>query len=325
MRKFFFILGSLAAVAGISALALLENYRGFPGQTYVRFKRGTGTREMAGALEQAGVLRFGWELLAERVLHPGAKLQAGEYRFDRSATAGDVFERIARGDVYYFEFTVPEGSNIFDIANALEQRGIMSAPAFLSAATDPSLIRDIAPSAPTLEGFLFPATYRVNHMTTASELCRQMTDNFRRQWRRVGSGADLQATVTLASLIEKETGVAAERPLVASVFANRLRKGMRLECDPTTIYAALLENRYRRAIYKSDLASQSSYNTYQHEGLPPGPIANPGIQSIEAALDPARTEYLYFVAKPGGGGHNFSRDLAAHNKNTRAYRRKSKS
>ncbi len=326
MKKLSFILGFVLALALLFALVFMENYPGLDGETFVRFVHGTGTREMGRALQQAGVLRFGWELAAERLLHPRAKLQAGEYRFDKPATAGEVFQRIAHGDVYYFEFTVPEGSNIFDIANALEQRGVMTAPAFLSAATDPALIRDIAPSAQTLEGFLFPATYRVNHMTTAAELCRQMTDNFRRQWRKVGhANADVQATVTLASLIEKETGVAAERPLVASVFTNRLRKGMRLECDPTTIYAALLESRYRYAIYKSDLASQSPYNTYQHEGLPPGPIANPGIESLEAALRPADSAYLYFVAKPEGGGHNFSTELAAHNKNTRAYRKKSKS
>ena len=150
-----------------------------------------------------------------------------------------------------------------------------------------------------------------------------MTDTFRRQWRRAGGAkANAQETVTLASLVEKETGVADERPLVAGVFTNRLRIGMRLECDPTTIYAALLENRYRRVIHKSDLASQNPYNTYQHTGLPPGPIANPGLASIEAALHPAETDYLFFVARPGGGGHNFSADLRAHNQATKAYRKK---
>ena len=131
-------------------------------------------------------------------------------------------------------------------------------------------------------------------------------------------------TVTLASMVEKETGVASERPLVAGVFANRLKKGMPLQCDPTTIYAALLENRYRHAIHQSDLASRNPYNTYQHTGLPPGPIANPGADSIRAALDPAQTDYLYFVAKPKGGGHNFSTNLKAHEKSTRAYRKKTR-
>jgi len=326
MKRLSFILGVFLGLAAGVALLFHERYRGFEGETFVRFNRGTGTLEMGRALAQAGVIRFPWELWAERVLDPSAKLQAGEYRFDRAATIAEVFHRIARGDVYYFEFTVPEGSNIFDIASSLEQQGVMPAAGFQEAAADPKLIRDLAPSAPTLEGFLFPATYRVNHMTTAADLCKQMTDNFRRQWRKVSRGsANPQETVTLASLIEKETGVSAERPLVASVFSNRLQKGMRLECDPTTIYAALLENRYRRAIHKSDLASHNPYNTYQHAGLPPGPIANPGIESIEAALHPAETDFLYFVAKPEGGGHNFSRDLASHNRATRAYRKKSRS
>lgn len=318
------ILIALILAATASALWILhESYRGFGNETFVRLDRGTGSRTMAHTLAQAGVIRYEWEFLLQRVLHPSAKLQAGEYRFDRPANIDQVFGRIAHGDVYYFEFTVPEGSNIFDIANALEQRGVMRASEFETAAVDTSLIHDLAPSAPTLEGFLFPATYRINHMTTATELCKEMTDNFRRQWRKIPhEGANVQQTVTLASLIEKETGVASERPLVASVFANRLEKGMRLECDPTTIYAALLENRYRRAIHKSDLASQSPYNTYQHEGLPPGPIANPGAESIEAALHPAATNYLFFVAKAEGGGHNFSADLAAHNKATQAYRKR---
>jgi len=127
--------------------------------------------------------------------------------------------------------------------------------------------------------------------------------------------------LALASLVEKETGVAEERPLVASVFTNRLAKGMRLECDPTTIYAALLDNRYRGKIHKSDLASANPYNTYQNAGLPPGPIANPGAASLEAALAPAETDFLYFVAKPGGGSHQFSATLAEHQKAVQAYRR----
>lgn len=318
------LIAVLLLAASASALWVLhEHYRGFENETYVRFDRGTGSRAMAHELAQAGVIRYEWEFLLLRALHPSAKLQAGEYRFDQPADIDHVFNRIAHGDVYYFEFTVPEGSNIFDIATALEQRGFLSAAEFQNAAADPAPIRDLAPSAPSLEGFLFPATYRINHMTTAAELCKEMTDNFRRHWRAIPhEGADVQATITLASLIEKETGLPGERPLVSSVFTNRLRKGMRLECDPTTIYAALLENRYRKAIHKSDLASQNPYNTYQHGGLPPGPIANPGLQSIEAALHPAETNYFYFVARAEGGGHNFSTDLTAHNKATKAYRKR---
>jgi UPF0755 protein len=303
--------------------SLFEPYRGFHGETFVRFDRGTGTIEMGRTLAQSGVIRYPWQFWIERLTQPAAKLQAGEYRFREAATVGDVFHRIARGDVYFFEFTVPEGSNMFDIARALEAAGAMRADDFLRVASDPAPMRDLAPSANSLEGYLFPSTYRLSHSTTAPELCHLMTEQFRRQWKRLAPGRiNVQETVTLASLVEKETGVPGERPLVAGVFTNRLSKGMRLECDPTTIYAALLENRYRNTIHKSDLASQNPYNTYQHAGLPPGPIANPGADAIQAALRPAETDYFYFVAKPGGGGHQFSTSLAAHAKATQAYRKK---
>jgi UPF0755 protein len=233
-----------------------------------------------------------------------------------------VFDRIARGDIFYFEFTVPEGSNIFDIARALEAQRVMAAEDFLSAATDASSIRDLAPKAKTLEGYLFPSTYRLSHHTTPAQLCKRMTDEFRKEWNRLAAGqtAEVHRTVTLASLIEKETGVAEERPLIAGVFTNRLEKGMRLECDPTTIYAALLDKRYRGAIHRSDLASANPYNTYQNAGLPPGPIANPGAQALTAALHPAETNYLFFVAKPSGDSHHFSASIAEHEKAVEAYR-----
>ena len=314
--------GFAIAAAGVLAFSLMERYRGFRGETFVRFERGTGTLDMGRTLAQAGVIRYPWQFWIERVVQPNAKLQAGEYRFQDPASVSDVFGRIARGDVYFFEFTVPEGSNMFDIAHLLEAAGVMRGDEFLRVAGDPSPVRDLAPSAKNLEGYLFPSTYRLSHSTTAVDLCRQMTEQFRKQWKRLAPGRlNVQETVTLASLVEKETGIASERPLVAGVFTNRLTKGMRLECDPTTIYAALLENRYRNAIHKSDLASQHPYNTYQHAGLPPGPIANPGADAIQAALRPAETDYLYFVAKPGGGGHQFSASLAAHAKATQSYRK----
>jgi UPF0755 protein len=149
-----------------------------------------------------------------------------------------------------------------------------------------------------------------------------MTAQFRKEWKKLNPDgtADVQKTVTMASLIEKETGLATERALVASVFQNRLRIGMALDCDPTVIYAALLEDRYRGAIHRSDLDRKHPYNTYQHAGLPPGPISNPGANSLAAALDPAQSEYLYFVAKPEGGGHVFTSTLAAHGKAVQSYR-----
>ena len=316
------LIALIFALAGLAAALLVTPYQGFKAETYVDIPHGTGTAGIARELAREGVIRYEWEFWVARVLKPSANLQAGEYRFAKPASALDVFNRIARGDIYYFTFTVPEGSNIFDIGGSLEAQGVMSSEDFLKAAEDPVLIRDLAPKARTLEGYLFPSTYRLSHKTTGAQLSKMMTDEFRKEWAKVSAGkdADVRATVTLASLVEKETASADERPLVASVFRNRLAQGMLLQCDPTTIYAALLENRYRGAIHKSDLASANPYNTYENAGLPPGPIANPGAPSLAAALEPADTPFLYFVAKPAGSGHQFSATMAQHEKAVIAYR-----
>jgi UPF0755 protein len=259
------------------------------------------------------------------MLHPATRLQAGEYQFTHSDTTWNVFNRIVRGDVFFYELTVPEGSNIFDIAASLKPFDFLNGADFLRVARDPSLIQDLAPQAPTLEGYLFPSTYRITRVTTVRQLCQMMTDLFRKQWRELpkpGRPLAVNEVVTLASLVEKETAIPDERATVASVYENRLHAGMLLDCDPTTIYAALLEQRYRGAIYRSDLASPNAYNTYQHSGYPPGPIANPGVASLKAALAAATTDYLYFVAKPDGSGrHQFSKTMEEHNRAVAAYRR----
>ena len=316
------LMALICAMAGLAVAMLVTPYQGFKTDTYVEIAHGTGTRGIAQELADDGVIRYSWEFLLVRLVRPSTKLQAGEYRFAKAASVIDVFNRIARGDIYYVEFTVPEGSNIFDIGRSLEAQGVMSAEDFLAAADDPTLIRDLAPKAQTLEGYLFPSTYRLSHATTAAKLTKMMTDEFRKQWAKLSAGkdADVRKAVTLASLVEKETASADERPLIASVFRNRLTQGMRLQCDPTTIYAALLDNRYRGTIHKSDLASANPYNTYENAGLPPGPIANPGVPALAAALEPADTPFLYFVAKPEGGGHQFSATMAQHEKAVVAYR-----
>lgn len=320
-RSILLAVALLAAVVGAAVALLHAPHRGFSGEIFLTFERGAGTRAMANELAGAGVIRWPWEFELMRVLNPSAKLQAGEYRFAAPASVREVFARIARGDVYFVELTVPEGSNMFDIAAQLDSTGLLTGEAFLRAASDPAPIRDLAPSARTQEGYLFPATYRLTHSTTAAALCQMMTSQFRREWRKLNaSSADPRSVVTLASLVEKETGLPAERPIIAGVFSNRLKKMMRLECDPTTIYAALLERRYSGAIHRSDLDSKNPYNTYQNVGLPPGPIANPGREALAAALHPAETEYLYFVAKPDGPGHQFSTTLSAHEKAVRDYR-----
>jgi UPF0755 protein len=324
-RTLILLIALFFCAAGTAALSLHAPYQGFQNDVFLRIDRGTGTVAIGQALADAGVIRYPWQFWLERTLHRDGKIQAGEYRFHEAADVETVFNRLARGDIYFFEFTVKEGQNMFDIAQSLGDAGVMPAADFLHAAAQPAPIRDIDPSAPSLEGYLFPSTYRLTHSTTAADLCREMTNQFRKQWRKLSdNNTDIHRAVTLASMVEKETGVAAERGLVAGVFANRLNRGMKLDCDPTTIYAALLEHRFRNVIHKSDLASQNPYNTYQHAGLPPGPIANPGADALEAALHPADSDYLFFVAKPNGGGHQFSSTLADHDRATQAYRKKSR-
>ncbi len=321
------LLSGIAALLLVASAALLFaslhwKYAGFRDEVFVDIPRGTGAFTLARLLSDAGVVRYPWQFVLARALRPRAVLQAGEYRFRSAASVWEVYGRMARGDVFYYELPVPEGHNIFDIAAALESQGIMPAAGFLRAARDPSLIRDLAPRAPSLEGYLFPDTYRFTRHTTPEQLCRQMTDRFRQVWKTLGGSADAHDTVTLASLVEKETGLAHERPVIASVYLNRIRLEMPLQCDPTAIYAALLENRYRGALFASDLASRNAYNTYQHAGPPPGPIANPGLESLKAVLNPAQTDYIYFVALPdGSGGHHFSKELTAHSRAVLKYRR----
>lgn len=317
------VLVALLAAAGV-AWSLLTPYEGFADSAFVDIEKGTGTRAIASELAHAGAVHFPWQFLVVRFLRPSATLQAGEYRFSQPDSTWHIFDRIVRGDVFYYELTVPEGSNVFDIATEVDRLGFLRSEEFVKVAQNPASIRDLAPAAPTLEGYLFPSTYHVTRRTNVRQLCRMMTDEFRRQWRLLNppEGAEVSRVVTMASMVEKETAVAAERPEVAAVYYNRLNIGMALDCDPTTIYAALLEGRYRGVIHRSDLASANAYNTYAHTGLPPGPIANPGVAALRAALHPATTNYLYFVAKPdGSGGHQFSVDLAAHNRAVEEYRR----
>jgi UPF0755 protein len=312
-------------IAALFSYWYLGPYGNFRTQTFIEIEHGMSSRAIAQTLESHGVVRSRWAFLAVRLLHPRAGLQAGEYRFGAEQTPFQIFDKLHRGEIFYEELTIPEGSNIFDIAGLLKNSDTVSAQAFLSAAADTSSIHDLDPQAPSLEGYLFPSTYRVTHKTTASQLCRIMTEEFRKQWKLLGGdkqGTRIHDIVTLASLVEKEAAASGERPQVASVFFNRLRLSMPLQCDPTTVYAALLENRYRGTIYRSDLTSVSPYNTYTHSGLPPGPIANPGVMSLKAALYPATTNYLYFVARPNGAGSTvFSSSLAEHEKAVLEYRK----
>jgi UPF0755 protein len=300
------------------------------GGVFVDVPHGASRRSAARLLEKNGVIRsaMAFELYARR--HPKRTLQAGEYFFDHAVTGKDVFWTIASGNVYDRPFTVREGETMFDIARELETGKFMAADDFLAAARNPEQIHDLAPQAQTLEGFLFPATYQLPRHPVAADLVAQMTQKFREQWSEIDqakndptgrvAGYPLISIVTLASLVERETPKPEERLLVAGVFENRLKKGMLLQCDPTVIYALEQQGRYNGTLTGKDLHVESPYNTYMHGGLPPGPIGNPGLVALRAALAPADTPFLYFVANTQGG-HFFSSTLAQHNENVNRYRR----
>ena len=308
--------------AGYLAYRLLRPYSSFGEETFVDFPKGTTTVQMAGMLERAGVIEHGWEFLAARALYLRRSLKAGEYQFNRPASVLEVYDRIARGDIFYYALVVPEGQNMFEIAAEAEKLKLFPVADFLRAARDASPVRDLDPSAPSLEGYLFPSSYRLDRHTTPARLCQMMTGRFREVWKELGPAGKVHDVVTLASLVEREARLPVDRPLIASVFLNRLKIGMKLDCDPTTIYAALLDGRYKGTIHQSDLASTNRYNTYRHAGLPPGPIGNPGKDSLLAAIHPAETGYLYFVLRPdGSGAHNFSKSIAEHLVATEQFRR----
>jgi UPF0755 protein len=216
---------------------------------------------------------------------------------------------------------IPEGYTMFDIAQALQDAGLGSSQEFLEVAkSDVELISDVAPEAKTLEGYLFPNTYEFTRTQSMKDIVAVMVKQFRQVAEQIGltttdaQKADLQKTVTMASIIEKETAVPEERAVVASVYYNRLERNIALQADPSVIYAELLDGRYAGALHHSDMQFQSAYNTYTHPGLPPGPIGNPGRSALEAAMHPAQTDYFYFVSD-GNGHHRFSRSLEEHNQN----------
>src|SRR5579884_1705492 len=296
MRKLIaFTLLVLVAVAGWLAWALWLPLSPH-GQTFVLLRPGYSTRHVARELKAAGVIRSADAFVLWHALHRRRSLKAGEYVFEHNASAIDVHRRLARGDIYFHTVVIPEGFNMFEIASAIESAGLGSAQDFLkTATTDTQLISDLAPNATSLEGYLFPNTYEFTRTQTMHDMAAEMVHEFRRVAAEIGLNADFAQTVTLASIIEKETAVPDERPEVSSVYANRLERGVALQADPSVIYAELLQGTYAGALHHQDMSFRSLYNTYRHPGLPPGPIANPGKSALEAAMHPAETNFLYFV------------------------------
>ncbi|HLG13192.1 MAG TPA: endolytic transglycosylase MltG [Blastocatellia bacterium] len=300
------------------------------GSRIITVEPGMSTQAIVDRLSDAGIVRHPIALrIYLRVSGRGGELKAGDYIFPSPISPLEAIERIERGEVHIERITIPEGYSRFEIARTLAvDTGRATADEFLRLMDDPSPVARFAPEARNLEGYLFPDTYNYTMVTTPEELIRGMVSRFEeavtpeRVARAKELGLSLHQVITIASIIEKEARVAEERPLISSVFANRLRLGMPLASDPTFIYAAKLENdydgnpnnpRHRRRL--------SLYNTYIFSGLPPGPIASPGSESIDAALHPADTNYLYFVVSGTGGRHKFSATAAEHEVAVQQYRR----
>ena len=326
---FVIALAVLGAIVARIAIAETRPYKGYAeSEQFVEIPQGAGPASIGKRLVDAGIIRdtlgFRFEIARTRT---GRRLQAGEYRFDRPMTVQEVVEKIAHGDVYLVPITFREGLTIPEMAALFEAKGLGPAAEFTNAASDEQLIRNIDPAARDLEGYLFPDTYATARHTTASELVPRMVAGFEKALtpdiRSAASarGLSVRALVTLASIVEKETGKPEERPLVAAVYSNRLRIGMPLQCDPTVIYALQRADQYHGNLTHENMQIDSPYNTYRYAGLPPGPIASPGRASLEAAAHPADAPYLYFVAR-GDGSHVFAASLEEHNRNVNEYQRR---
>jgi UPF0755 protein len=320
------VAGGAAASVFYMVNRIQQPYKGFPEpERFVEIPSGTGAAEIRRRLVEAGVVSDELSFRAALMWTGQSRaLKAGEYRFDRPMSVVDVVEKLARGDVYGHPITFPEGLTIREMADIVESRGFGKADEFIKAARDGSLVNDLDPAAKDLEGYLFPETYTLPRGTPVATLVSLMVARFRDTYttleaKRSGQ-ADLSTRqiVTLASLVEKETGKAEERPLVAAVYRNRLDKNMAMQADPTVVYALVQAGTYDGNIRKRDLSFDSPYNTYKYAGLPPGPIASPGRAALEAALAPADVDYLYFVSR-NDGSHAFAETLAKHNANVQEY------
>jgi len=314
------LLAAIIAAAAWLAYGLLLPIGPRGQEKFVLLRSGSSARHIARELKNAGVIRSDHAFLLWHYSRGLPALKAGEYKFDHPAPAREVYNRIVAGDIYVHTVVIPEGYNVFDIADALQAAGLGSRDDFLAVVrSDVALISDLDPEAPSLEGYLFPDTYEFTRTQSLHDIAAAMVKRFRQESRQLGLTTDFHSIVTMASIVEKETAVPTERPLVASVFYNRLHHDIILATDPSVIYAALLAGRYNGVIHVSDLQFDSAYNTYKHAGLPPGPICNPGRDALQAAMQPANSDFFYFVSD-NNGHHRFARTMQEHSRNVAAYR-----
>lgn len=318
----------LVAWSGWAWLALHRPYAGWEGEAAeIVLEPGLDAGKVLDRLSEAGVIRhprlarlwLSWRGAAER-------LHAGEYRFDTRASTAEVLRRLERGDVVLHAVTLPEGLTYVEIAERLDGAGFGPVEALIEAFGDPTPVRDLDPKATDLEGYLFPDTYHFPRGARPEQIVDTLVQRFREVMGTAfvaeadRMGLEVREAVILASMIERETSVPDERERISQVFHNRLERGMRLECDPTVIYALQRAGRSVEALTYADLKFESPWNTYVVQGLPVGPIGNPGRESLLASLRPSEGSELYFVASPEGG-HRFSRDLAGHLRAVAAWRR----
>ena len=289
-------------------------------EAFVDIPRGASSATIATLLTDAGILRHRYPfILYLRWTETGRRLQAGEYRFNSPATPIEIADKLIRGDVFFLSVTIPEGLTARETIAWITRSGLGDLTEMETALRRTDWIQDLDSGARDLEGYLFPETYRFSRHANSEDILRAMVERFREVFRKLTEGAppaqgwNVPSFVALASMVEKETNVETERGRVASVFTNRLEKGMPLACDPTLIYALKLAGKFDGNLRKADLMMDSPYNTYVRPGLPPTPIANPGAYSLRAALSPSKTDYLFFVSR-NDGTHEFSRDFESHSR-----------
>ena len=323
----------LLVIGGTIALSLhlwaSIPYRGYGASTaLVEIPAGAHIRQTLAILEDRGIVRrFPLALVYLRLTRRAEGIKTGEYAFARPMTPREVFDKIIRGDVHHHRVTILEGSRAAEVFEAFVRAGFGPVEEFVEAFRDTTPIRGLDDEAVDLEGYLFPDTYSLAKGTTPRAIVALMVARFKEVFGPEGIAAarardlTVRQVVTLASLVERETARPDEDRLVASVFTNRLRRGMRLQCDPTVIYAMAMRNLYDGNIRKRDLSIDSLYNTYLYAGLTPGPIGSPSASALRAAVEPAETEYLYFVSM-NTGRHYFSRTLDEHNRAVWEYQKK---
>ena len=322
-----FLVAILAVVFGLISELQHPYYNAGDDETFIYIPNGATAAKVAELLKEQGILH---RQLPFRLWlrHNGLdrSLKAGEYRFSGGATPVQIVERLTRGDVYFQSITIPEGLTAMETVELLTLGGFGEREKLEAAILRTDWIHDLNPYAQNLEGYLFPETYRFGRMDNEGAVIRAMVNQFRERMSKIREelpppdGWTITRLVTLASLIEKEVKDPSEQAIVASVLVNRLRLNMTLGCDATIIYAMKLAGTWNGIIHRSDLRIESPYNSYIHRDLPPGPICNPGESAIRAAMNPEKTEYLYYVSK-NDGTHQFSKDLRSHNEAVNRYQR----